>query len=105
MRPTVICPAACVLAALAAAQGRGAEAPCYCLQDAADRIWYGCTTRDVGTNPLHDCYPSGAKERREVLGGHTLTRIEGGTPPCKPCRRGAPGAHQALRPRDAGDNP
>lgn len=107
MRPTAIFPAACVAAALAAIPAEATEPPCFCLQDAADRIWYDCTTRTAGanSNPVYDCFPSWAKERREVRNGHTLTRVEDGTPPCKPCRSGVAGPNQALGSRDAGVRP
>ena len=75
--------------------------PCFCLQDAADRLWYDCIKYDKPTSPdpLYDCLPSTkTREREPVAKGHTLTRIPDGQSPCRPCRDGNLGADNTMRP-------
>ncbi len=75
--------------------------PCFCLQDAADRLWYDCIEyrKGSGSDPFYDCVPSTkAQEREPVAKGHTLTRIPDGREPCLPCRDAHLDADNTMRP-------
>lgn len=91
---------ATALAALAVALPAAAE-PCFCLQDAKDKVWYDCAAWTTGSSPdpLYRCFPStGVREAEIVNRGHLLKRIEDGQAPCNPCRAQAPDAHGTMRP-------
>ena len=62
-------------------------APCFCLQDDDDRLWYDCIEYK-GNSEIH-CIGQNdrsRKERAKVENGHQLTRIANGTAPCIECQ-------------------
>lgn len=97
MRSFGICTA---FAVLTAAPPLAAD-PCFCLQDAKDKIWYDCATwtNGLSPDPLYRCFPStGALEAKIIDQGHRFKRIEAGQAPCDPCRAKAPDACGTMRP-------